>query len=588
MPASSPQRAFARLQGEGVDPTPARARVVAGVAVALSRALTVELPALALLSRWGPPVEIDLAKHLATPWLLGTVDESLLDPARRRAGGSFYTPAAMATAVVGWALDDLPSDEPVVCDPATGGGAFLLAAGEALAARGIPPIDVVGECLVGADIDPVAAAVTEASLALWCGGGAVPRVLVGDALSLDPGDWPARPHVVVGNPPFLNQLGRATARPTSQAAALRGRLGAAARGYVDTAVLFLVAATRLVRPGGTVALVLPQSFLATRDAATARADVLVDAALELLWLPSDAVFDAAVRVCVPVLRRGGARRATLAVWAGLPPVPSHHVEVDADELRAAPTWSHLAVSAAEVPDCRPTVAGTLGAWARVHADFRQQYYGVVPFVVDDPTGVLDDAAFPRLVTCGLVDPATCRWGRRPTRHHRRRWEAPRVDLARLEAHSDLGPWARARLVPKIVVATQTRVVEAAVDVDGAWLPSTPLVSVVAPGERLWHVAAVLLSPVVSAWALRTWGGAALAADAVKLGAAQVRAIPVPAAGGGWDSAAEAVRRASISDDEAERRRWLLSAADASCRAYGVEPSALCDWWSARLPGGRAP
>ncbi len=557
--------------------------MVAGVATGVQRALAVELPALSLVSRWGPPVDVELEGCEPTPWLLGAVYESLLDVEGRRAGGAFYTPSVVAATMVAWALDGLQVDEPVICDPAVGGGAFLLAAAAALAGQGLSPARVVQRCLIGADIDPVAAAVSEAALALWCGGSAVPRVVVDDALVLDPGDWPARPHVVVGNPPFLGQLSRATARSRVEAAELRRRFGPLARGLVDAAVLFLVAGTRLVRPGGTVALVLPQSFLATRDAAPARTAVASEASLEVLWLPSTPVFDASVQVCVAVVRRGGARPSTLRVCRGLPAAVVDEVDVDPPALAAATTWSHLVVAIAEVPECRFSSFGTLGQWCGVYADFRQQYYGVAPFVVDDPGGSLDDSLYPRLVTSGLVDPAVCRWGHRVTRHHGCRWRAPRVDLARLELESDLGAWGRARLVPKIVVATQTRVVEAAVDVSGTWLPSTPLLSVVAPVGRLWHAAAVLLSPVVTAWALRHWGGAALTADAIKLGAAQLRAVPLPAAGPDWDAAAAAVCRASAAGNEAERHRELLAAAAASCRAFRADPSTLCPWWAARLP-----
>ncbi len=586
----APGRTYHALVAEGCDPASARARVVAGVALSVAERLGVELPPLALLSRWGPPV---LPESLptgseASPALPGAFYEGLLDPATRRSGGAFYTPPALTRTVVGWALAAQATERPVVCDPAVGGGAFLLAAAEALAGGDRSRSEVVAEALVGVDIDPVAVAVTEAVLALWCRGAAVPRLAVADALALEPGGWPERPHAVVGNPPFLNQLGRATARGRQQADALRRRFGAASGGYVDTAALFLVLGTQLVRPGGTVAMVMPASFLATRDARAARSAVLAEARLEGLWMPSIPVFDgAAVRVCVPVLRREEVRSARLRLWRDVPPRLFAELHVDADALASSPTWSPLLAGGAGVPDCELDGQGVLGEWCEVSADFRQQYYGLVPFMVDDPAGELhDDGRFPPLVTSGLVDPAVCRWGRHPTRHHRCRWQAPRVDLARLEAESDLGPWARARLVPKVVVATQTRVVEAAVDVDGRWLPSTPLISVVAPPGRLWHAAAALLAPPVTAWALRHCGGTALSAGGLKLSAAQVRTLPAPRPGADWDEAAVAVRRASAAGEERERRRLLLAAARASTRAYGVDDPSVEAWWQARLPHRR--
>ena len=51
-------------------------------------------------------------------------------------------------------------------------------------------------------------------------------------------------------------------------------------------------------------------------------------------------------------------------------------------------------------------------------------------------------------------------------------------------------WVDDLQVPKVLVATQTRVGEAAVDEVGTWVPSVPTIAVVAPAERLWAVAAV--------------------------------------------------------------------------------------------------
>jgi hypothetical protein len=320
------------------------------------------------------------------------------------------------------------------------------------------------------------------------------------------------------------------------------------------ATAFLLRALDEVRDGGVVALLLPASFLAARDAGDARRRALEAAEVVDVWRPPARFAGALVDVCAVVLRRGGGGAGSPGSWAG---------------------------RVAGAPEVVPRACGTLGERFAVAADFRAQYYAVAPHVVDLPDAH-DDGRFPPLVTSGLVDPADCAWGRRPARHGRRRWEAPRVDLEGLAADGH-GDWARRRLVPKVVVASQTRVVEAAVDEAGTWLPSVPLVSVTGPGERLWHAAAVLLSPVTSAGALRRGEGTALAADHIKLGAPQVRALPLPAEGPDWDAAAGAVRAASSATDAAARRRALLAAAAASCAAYGVEPDGLLDWWADRLP-----
>ena len=52
--------------------------------------------------------------------------------------------------------------------------------------------------------------------------------------------------------------------------------------------------------------------------------------------------------------------------------------------------------------------GTLGARADLNANFRDEYYALVPAVDDDADG-------PPLVTSGLIDPGVCHWGARTVR-----------------------------------------------------------------------------------------------------------------------------------------------------------------------------
>lgn len=559
------------------------AQVLAGVAVAVARHEGITLPDLALLSRWGPPRKVVVPSAEASPHLLGQVHQAMVGRVRRRRGGVFYTPAPMAATVARWAIEAGSSASPVVCDPSVGAGSFLLAAGDELVRRGLTPAEVVAHHLVGVDIDPVAAAVCEVALAIWARGAAGPGIEVADALQLPDDRWPGPADVVVGNPPFLNQLGRDTVRGAADSASLRHRFGVVAGGYADTAALFLVLATRMVRPGGAVAMVLPRSFLATRHTGAARRAVLADAALDTLWLPDEGAFDASVRVCVPVLRRGGTDRQVRR-FEGTPPRSRSPYRAGTQALASASTWSSLLADGdRSLPTVSLPAEGTLGSWCTATADFRDQYYGMAPFVVDDPGGELDDVSYPPLVTSGLIDPAVCRWGGRPVRYLKRDWAAPRIDLARLQAESGLGHWGGRRLVPKILVATQTRVVEAVVDEQGRWLPSTPVITVTAPAGRLWHAAAVLLAPAVAVWAVRSFGGAALSATAIKLSASQIRLIPTPVDEEAWDEAAAAVREASGATDDEARLAALVRAGHATTRAYGLDDPTLTEWWAARLP-----
>ena len=115
------------------------------------------------------------------PDTLGRVFEGVMDPVRRRATGTYYTPAALVRRIVNAAmtahfegrqpsLDEL--DSLTVLDPAVGSGAFLLGALEEVAGRRRAAGDVapgvrrrVLAGLFGVDRDPMAVRLAE--LRLW-------------------------------------------------------------------------------------------------------------------------------------------------------------------------------------------------------------------------------------------------------------------------------------------------------------------------------------------------------------------------------------------------------------------------------------
>jgi hypothetical protein len=352
-----------------------------------------------------------------------------------------------------------------------------------------------------------------------------------------------------------------------------------------------------------VLLIQPQSLLAADHAGQVRRVALARADLEGLWWCDEPVFAANVRVCAPLLRRrvgdghgspplppgsrggAGAPAATpigagsVRRWSG--PSVAARASAPAPPEPPAPgaarstTWSSL-VTHGGVPEVDLGAGtGVVGDIATATAGFRDQFYGLAPFVVDRREG--DGHRYPKLVTSGLLDPAHCRWGDRPVRFAGKPWQAPRVDRAGLAAENPrLAAWVDARLVPKVVLATQTKVLEAAVDPDGTWVPSVPVIAVHAAGERLWALAAVLLAPPISAWALTGFRGAALSSDAIKLSARQVMAIPLPSDGVAWAAAAELLRHGG--------RDALREAGVLMNRAYGAPPEVLA-WWEARIPSG---
>jgi hypothetical protein len=430
---------------------------------------------------------------------------------------------------------------------------------------------------------------------LWLWAGERPpagRLVVADPLLTEGNPWPTAPNgsgngdapggfaAVVGNPPFQSQLGRATARSAADQRRLRARFGTAVRAYTDTAWLFLLAACDMVRPGGRVVMVEPQSVVAARDAEAVRRALDERAELRDLWIDDGRVFDASVRVCAPVLER---RRE--APPAGQPDAPAATRAARAGGAAGAggvASWGHLWARALELPFVDLPVGPTLGDRATVLAGFRDQYYGLVDAVREHeaPDGRRRGPIVPgaALVTSGAIDWAACAWGERPIRYAKRRWAAPVVDLARLQAAPPIARrWVARTRVPKLVVATQTRVVEAAVDVDGTWVPSVPTLAVLPTDpDDLWHLGAAVLSPAATAWLARRSAGTGLERGALKVAGPDLVALPLPADTAAWDAAATALRSFVRAPDPPTLEAYL----DAAARAYGVG-AAVTAWWRAR-------
>jgi SAM-dependent methyltransferase len=471
-------------------------------------------------------------------------------PLERRQRGAWYTPRWLADLVVSLAVE--PADRRVL-DPACGEGVFLAAA----SARCHPAAE-----LVGVELDAHAAAVARA---------AVPSatVITADALALR---WnesanAADRHLfdaVVGNPPFLNQLRTLTSRGGAS------RYGGGP--YADAAAEFLALAARLVRPGGRVGMILPASLLSARDAAGVRRELLEHGAITHLWSTDERVFDAQVAVCAIAWQRGaqqGPVRRTVTrrdgVVVGVDSVPFPSVGLPETTTSDA-SWSTL-LTHGNVPSLDGLrTAGALRDRAAATADFRDQYYGLVGHVSDEADG-------PPLVTSGIIDPAHCAWGERPVRFGGKRFAAPRVALSDLDER--MRAWACRRLVPKVLVATQTAVLEVVVDADGRWLPSVPVVTVepLAPSD-LWRIAAVLSSPVASAVLAHRRAGSGMGLGTLRVRASDLLDLPWPAGERSLEHAAGSLRRGD-----------LLGTARAIGTAFGTDSDALVDWWLARLPRG---
>lgn len=528
---------------------------------------------------------------------------------RRRTGGSYYTPDGLVSLLLEVTLDPLLDEamagpEPgqalldiSVCDPACGAGHFLIAAARRIAAR-LSRVrdgdddrgalrDVLTHCIHGVDLDPLAVDLTRAALWLEAaepGRSMVPlttTIRVGDALpgTDDAFDWErgfpqifrgVRPGfaAVVGNPPFQGQL---KGRPQGRDPAFGP--------YTDPSALFLALGLRITRADGSVGMVQPQSVLAARDAGPVRADLIGKSALTAIWVSPTGVFDANVLTCAIACRKGMpqgvVRRFLGPSYAPASPAPGPVPEAGSE-------WGPLVADLLGTPTVEISSTTTVSAFATATADFRDQYYGLAPYVVDleSPERPED---FPALLTSGLIDLADNKWGRVDTRFNKVRYRFPRVDLQRLGTEDPrLHAWARSRLRPKILVATQSAVIECLVDADGRLLPSVPVITV-APreGVDLWALAAVLSSPVAAAQAATHFVGAGLTMHVIKMSAKQVLRLAAPEDLAAFAAAGAYLRQAQGATDEALRRQSLLLAASESCRVMGASDEVL-QWWEARL------
>ena len=455
----------------------------------------------------------------------------------RKQLGAWYTPHDLVDTIVASVVTaEFVTTRPgqmVVLDPACGDGRFLAATERRLDALG------VASTLCGSDIDTAAIAQARALLP------ATAELRLADALWTA---WPTQFDLVIGNPPYLSQMATGTTRG-----------GASRHGggpYADAAAEFLALAGELVEPdGGRVALVLPQSLLASRDADVIRRSIAGRARLIWSWWSDRRVFDAQVHVCA------------LAFEFGRP-----------EPVERRSNWSHVITSRQGVPDVGADlrVEGRLGDRARLNANFRDEYYGMVPAVGDHEAG-------PRLITSGLVDPGRSWWGQRPITFAKHRYVRPRVDLDLLD--DDMVRWARRRMVPKVLVANQTRIVEAVCDPHGEWVPGVPVLGVYPTGahwddavrrsaddlaESAWEIAAVLTSAVASAWLWHRVAGTGLSADTIRLSPVTLADLPWP----------EGDLRAAVA---ALRRGDVRGCATSVAVAYGIaEDDGMFDWWSALL------
>lgn len=188
------------------------------------------------------------------------------------ADGQFFTPqevieAGVALVGVGW--DDL------IVDPASGTGGFLMEAFLSLKKQVTEPEDAVRWAqahLYGVDKDRIAVKLAKAVMQI--GGDGSANIYRGD--SIRPHIWPklfplleekikrGRFSLVLTNPPFGKDL-KVTAEDLEKSRFTIHSVGGKERGAVPIGLAFLELARRLLKPGGKVGIVLPETYFFSRS-----------------------------------------------------------------------------------------------------------------------------------------------------------------------------------------------------------------------------------------------------------------------------------------------------------------------------------
>lgn len=165
--------------------------------------------------------------------------------------GGYYTPAPIADFVAEWAID---SADAVVLEPSAGDGSFVRAAASRLVGGRVDAVELFqseAARIVEADLDGVS--VTNSDAFGW----------------YDPDVRDGTYDAVVGNPPFIRYQTFPEEHRTPGFALMHSE-GLSPNRLTNAWVPFVVLATRALRPGGRIGMVLPAELLQVSYAAELR------------------------------------------------------------------------------------------------------------------------------------------------------------------------------------------------------------------------------------------------------------------------------------------------------------------------------
>jgi hypothetical protein len=147
-------------------------------------------------------------------------------------------------------------------------------------------------------------------------------------------------------------------------------------------------------------------------------------------------------------------------------------------------------------------------------------YEMKPLITE---GSLDNAGL-RVVNSGTVDRYSTQWGHKKFRYLGKSLVYPVVSATRAR---ELPPKRKQQAeTPKIIVASMTRRLECALDLDGSFLAGKST-SIIVPNEMdLRYLAALMNSKLIGYWFLSKYAGNALSGFALRVGPPQLRMIPI--------------------------------------------------------------
>lgn len=510
-------------------------------------------------SEWVGLVKLVGDRPFPIPWL-GMLHEMGMarQTTQRKVRGAYYTPAELVQAILEpW--DSAPPNSTLL-DPACGGGAFLLAAYDRLLRR-MPDADGAARshCLqtqiFGIDRDPLAVSVTRLSLLLrLLDDGSLPlahlpdltrTIHAGNSLVevehqpeqiLDGQDWQrlfteiqlaGGFDAVVGNPPYLDAEGMTRHQPLLRRYCTQHYR--TATGNWDLFCVFIERALSLCKPGGWHSFVVPNKLLSAGYGTATRSLLACDHQLTHLRDYSRvSVFPAAIYPIVYHVRRSPPTTNTQVcyeemasleqmarqVWFPLRTLqtPQHPWQIGGNPKQGA---------AIATLQSAPTLAdyATLTDAATV-----TEAYAIRPLIREaaPENATISPDGF-RMVNSGTLDPYQMLWGKKPLRYLGDRYLHPIIPNGAL---ANLPPKRlhQARQ-PKLLVASMTRRLEAVFDEAGHWFAGKST-TVILPHVNPYWLLALLNSKLIQLWFRQTFAGNRLQGGYLRIGAPQLRQIPV--------------------------------------------------------------